>query len=936
MKKYILILSVFLITTFASFSQQHIFQFQISSKDEIRKLTKMISIDNVKNNIVTAYANEQEFTEFKKLGYSFEILPHPGTGKSLTMATTVAQMANWDRYPTHDVFLQMMNNFATNYPAICRIDTMGYSEDGRPVVIAKITDNPEINEQEPEFYYTGQMHGDEIVAYIMFLRLIDYMLSNYGTDTRVTNLVNNFEIWINPLSNPDGTYAGGNNTISNATRSNSNGIDLNRNFPSPNYPNPSGQNENEIQMQIAFADAHHFVMSANTHSGAELVNFPWDSWTSDERMHADHDWWYHVSRNFADEVHLNAPSSYMDAYDNGVTHGGDWYVVDGSRQDNMCYFKYCREVTFELSNNKMLDCELLPAHWNYTRSAFLGYIEECLYGFNGTVKNTGGNPLNAKIEILTHDMDNSEVYTDPTTGDYYRPIEPGTYSVTFSSEGYISQTIDITVNDWETTTVQNVVLVQADQVTVNGTVIEDGTGNPLGGVKIEFIGTTIPAAYTGADGTYSVADVYEGPYQIKASKNGYTSETQNVTVSTTNFVFDFELAISNAISFESDVPSLFTFSGDADWFRTNTDAYDGDYSMRSGVIGHDGETAILAVLNITTAGNISFYKKVSSESGYDYLRFYIDGVEKDEWSGSVDWSPETFPVTTGNHIFKWEYSKDGSVSSGSDCAWVDYIEFPQYEEPATYTVTFNVSDGSNPIENASINFNAQNINTNISGQAVFTEVSPGSNLPWTVSKTGYVTSAGNLTITNENITQNVIMSLVGYTVTFIISDGTNPIENANVNFNSINVLTDISGEAVFENTVPQTNIPYSISKTGYYTFNGQLSVINQNVEQNIVLTQIISVDVILSLEGIIISPNPAVNEIEIKFYTPEKRIVHLNIYDFEGRLVKELFNNELESGNHVINWNVGNANAEFLSNGIYFCKLNYSGKSEIKKFMISR
>ena len=73
---------------------------------------------------------------------------------------------------------------------------------------------------------------------------------------------------------------------------------------------------------------------------------------------------------------------------------------------------------------------------------------------------------------------------------------------------------------------------------------------------------------------------------------------------------------------------------------------------------------------------MNFYKKVSSESGWDKLFFYIDNVEKGNWSGEVAWSQETFPVTTGTHTFKWSYSKDGSVSSGNDCAWVDDIQFP--------------------------------------------------------------------------------------------------------------------------------------------------------------------------------------------------------------------------------------------------------------------
>ena len=67
---------------------------------------------------------------------------------------------------------------------------------------------------------------------------------------------------------------------------------------------------------------------------------------------------------------------------------------------------------------------------------------------------------------------------------------------------------------------------------------------------------------------------------------------------------------------------------------------------------------------------------MSSENGWDKLYFYIDNQEKGNWSGDVAWGLETYPVTTGTHTFKWSYQKDGSVSNGSDCAWVDDIQFP--------------------------------------------------------------------------------------------------------------------------------------------------------------------------------------------------------------------------------------------------------------------
>jgi hypothetical protein len=76
------------------------------------------------------------------------------------------------------------------------------------------------------------------------------------------------------------------------------------------------------------------------------------------------------------------------------------------------------------------------------------------------------------------------------------------------------------------------------------------------------------------------------------------------------------------------------------------------------------------------AGTVSFARKVSSEREYDFLRFYIDGVKRGEWSGEEDWGVVSFPLTSGVHTLEWSYEKDGSVSNGQDAAWVDSLVIP--------------------------------------------------------------------------------------------------------------------------------------------------------------------------------------------------------------------------------------------------------------------
>jgi len=118
------------------------------------------------------------------------------------------------------------------------------------------------------------------------------------------------------------------------------------------------------------------------------------------------------------------------------------------------------------------------------------------------------------------------------------------------------------------------------------------------------------------------------------------------------------------------------FTGDANWFIDNTTVHEGNYAIRSGNISDNQITTLSLIGAVATSGSISFYRKVSSENNYDYLRFYLDSVQVGEWCGEVNWSEVTFPVSAGLHSFEWKYEKDQSVSNGSDATWVDYITLP--------------------------------------------------------------------------------------------------------------------------------------------------------------------------------------------------------------------------------------------------------------------
>jgi thermitase len=90
--------------------------------------------------------------------------------------------------------------------------------------------------------------------------------------------------------------------------------------------------------------------------------------------------------------------------------------------------------------------------------------------------------------------------------------------------------------------------------------------------------------------------------------------------------------------------------------------------------------------NTFKPGQISFYKKVSTEAGWDGLVFYIDGVHTTRWTGNNDWSRHTYQIPGGTHTFRWVYYKDRTVDELLDAVWIDDVKFPTINHPPVIEV----------------------------------------------------------------------------------------------------------------------------------------------------------------------------------------------------------------------------------------------------------
>jgi hypothetical protein len=425
-----------------------IFSFIRPSSISIEELSKNLSIDRRNGDTIVVYANEKQFNWFQARQIPFQIIvPHviKNPGRLVLKSTEKA----WNTYPSYAEYLRLMESFAKDYPGLCMLHEFGTSTNTRKLLALKISDNPAEDETEPVFFYTSTMHGDEATGFVLMLRLIDSLLTAYNSNSTIKQLVDDTEIWINPLANPDGLYFESDTFIFNSKRFNANNTDLNRNFPDPvegDHPDGVSWQPETIAM-MEFMKQQKIVLAANLHDGSELVNFPWDSRIA---RHADDIWYRDISRQFADTVQLYSPSGFFIMENNGITNGYDWYPVYGGRQDYVNYFLHGREVTIELSEIKSPDPSQLPAFWNNYKISLIGYLQQIHLGVHGMVLDAvTGTPVKAMIEISGYDRDSSQVFSTQETGEFYRLLSTGSFSFKITSPGYETQSIEFSLSTGE-------------------------------------------------------------------------------------------------------------------------------------------------------------------------------------------------------------------------------------------------------------------------------------------------------------------------------------------------------------------------------------------------------------------------------------------------------------------------------------------------------
>ena len=425
---------------------EYYFTLNVNDPSEIQSISNICSVDGTDGRTVVAYANQKEYEKLLQAGYHPQLQTPPCMLEETVMWDGSNRAAyDWDSYPTYDAYQSMMEAFPSQAlnDRSCTLLDLGTLNSGRKILGVRLNNGQP--DGKPKFLYSSTMHGDEVTGMMLMLRLIDEFCTS--TDSRIVNLLENLDIFIFPLTNPDGTYYGGNSTMGKARRYNINGVDLNRNYKDYYIgEHPDGEAYAlETQWTMQLAQDYLFTMSANYHGGAEVANYPWDAITA---RHPDDAWYQYICSDYVSRTRAISSSYMTNPYSSGITNGYDWYQITGSRQDYENAYGQCREITMECSTTKKPDASSMPTYWNYNHDAMLGLLEQCLNGVHGVVRDAVTNqPIQGvTVTVLNHDNEISYV-TSHSVGDFHRPIKGGTYTFSFQKEGYCTETMGVVVAD---------------------------------------------------------------------------------------------------------------------------------------------------------------------------------------------------------------------------------------------------------------------------------------------------------------------------------------------------------------------------------------------------------------------------------------------------------------------------------------------------------
>jgi hypothetical protein len=433
-------------------------------------------------------------------------------------------------YPDLSEIYDVMTTADSSYPSICKMFDLTDAYDseptfeGRHLYALKISDNVDQEEDEPAFLMVSCHHCRETVTPVIALYAIEQLTSNYGSDPQITSLIDEYEIWICPVWNPDGyEYVFTTDDMWRKNRRffpefNSYGVDLNRNYPfgwnasgsgstdpfSETYKGPSPASESETQTMMVFSNDKNFVKVIDYHSYGREVLYGYYSYS-----HPFTDFFQSEAIKISTEAgyggSVRVPSADGEEYQWQIAMNGAYaYLMETHTSFQPSYTSALAEaIQVWPSTLFMLERPI----------SLSGHVTDAITGV----------PLLATINLSGISFPNGEQYTSTQPfGRYNFILPPGEYDVEFSATGYITQTyhVDVTLESAEILDIELHIPNQAP----NAPTI-DGPSNGETGTTYLYI---IDANDPDADNLYYYIDWGDG--DVEEWIGPYDSGEQTVTM----------------------------------------------------------------------------------------------------------------------------------------------------------------------------------------------------------------------------------------------------------------------------------------------------------------------------------------------------------------------------------------------------------------------
>gem|GEM_PF-2921994 len=471
------------------------------------------------------------------------------------------------------------------------------------------------------------------------------------------------------------------------------------------------------------------------------------------------------------------------------------------------------------------------------------------YSVSFAVRDTVGNPIeNATVNLTNYGSQTTNA-AGQVTFTNVAPANDITYSVSKST--YYQALGSVTVTNSNVS--ENVIL---RLITYNATfIVKEMNGIPLqyASVTLEGYGTQI----TNIVGQVTFTNIYPATIPYSVSCEGFHDTTGTISVVDMNLTQEVRMRIItyDAIFVVKDLggnplvdatvvlnyDSLTTDSTGTAIFRNYIPENNIPYKVSKS--GYYDTTGIISIIDTNVTENVVLILKTYS------VTFEV----KDELGNSLEnavVSLENFISQTtnnlGNVVFEnvapnsYDYvvEKEGYTSDSGNISVVDAnVTETSVLTLKTYSVIFEIRDGiGNVIENAVVvlsNFAPQT--TNNLGIVVFENIIPADSIHYSVSKENYLEKTGNISVIDANVTENVVLEHLKYSVTFSVTDSVNSvIEGATISFNNVEKLSDATGKAIFEE-IENGQYSYSVEKQGFYSVSDSLEVNNENISKNVIL-----------------------------------------------------------------------------------------------------